>query len=89
MRRPVIVVGVIAFVLAGCFHRSRDALRVGELVIPPPGLDSVGTAKWVARQRAACRGKLRIIIDRMPVVSLDGTPVPYHSDIAAVECAPP
>ena len=89
MRSMVIVVGVIAIVLAGCFHRSGHALRIGDQVVPPQGLDSIGTVKWIAQQRAACPGNLLVLIDRMSVGSLDGTPVPYHSDIAAVMCTRP
>jgi hypothetical protein len=87
MRSLVIVIGVIAAVLAGCFHRS--GLRIGDEVSLPHGLDSAGTAKWIAQQRAACPGNLHFKIDQMPVVSLDGTPVPYHSPIIAVVCARP
>jgi hypothetical protein len=87
--RTMIVVGVGATVLSGCFHRSRHTLRIGDEVSPPQGLDSVSTAKWIAQQQAACPGKLRFLFDHMPMVSLDGSPVPYHSAIGAVVCARP
>jgi hypothetical protein len=87
--RSMIVVGVVATLLSGCFHRSSHGMRIGDEVSPPSGLDSAGTAKWIARQRAACPGNLRFLIDHMPVVSLDGSPVPYQSGIVAVVCARP
>ena len=83
--RSMIVVGG-AIVVFGCFRRSSHALRIGDEVTPPQGLDSVGTSKWIAQQQAACPGKLRFLIDHMPMVALDGSPVPYHSGIAAVVC---
>jgi hypothetical protein len=85
--RSLIFVGVIAIAVAGCFHRSSRGLRIGDEVIPPRGLDSTGTAQWIARQRAACPGDLHFMVDHMPVVSLDGSPVPYQSGIVAVVCA--
>jgi hypothetical protein len=33
-------------------------------VSPPIGLDSVGTARWIAQQRAACPGTLRFFVER-------------------------
>jgi hypothetical protein len=87
--RSMIVVGVGATVLFGCFHRPSHALRIGDEVSPPQGLDSVSTAKWIAQQQAACPGKLHFLIDHMPTVSLDGSPVPYQSGIVAVVCARP
>lgn len=82
------VVGVLTIVVTGCF-RSAHGLRIGEEVSPPRGLDSAGTAKWIAQQRAACPGKLRFLVDNMPFVSFDGSPVPYHSDIVGVDCVRP
>ena len=87
--RSMVLLGVVATVLFGCFRRSSHALRVDDEVSPPQGLDSAGTAKWIAQQQAACPGKLRFLIDQMPMVSLDGGPVPYHSGIVAVVCARP
>jgi hypothetical protein len=71
---------------SSCVHSSGHALRIGDEVFLPKGLDSIGTGKWVAQQEAACPGKLRFLVDNMPVVSLDGGPVPYSSGIIAVVC---
>jgi hypothetical protein len=79
------IVGVPA-ALAACVHRSGHTLHVGEQVSPPSGLDSLGTAAWIAQQRAACPGTLHFLIDNMPVFSLDGSPVPYQSHIGGVMC---
>jgi hypothetical protein len=86
MRGLIVAVGGLAVVASGCIHRSARALRIGQEVSPPQGLDSLGTATWIAHQRAACPGNLRFLVDQMPFVSLDGSPVPYHSGIVAVEC---
>ena len=88
MRTLVVIIGVIATGLAGCARRAGQ-MRVGDQLSPPQGLDSAGTVAWIAQQRAACRGQLRLAVDQMPVVSLDGTPVPYHSPIVGVICARP
>jgi len=87
--RSTLVVGLVAIALSGCFRQSRRALRIGDEVSPPFGLDSLATAKWIAQQRAACPGALHFMIDHMPTVSLDGSPVPYQSGIVAVVCARP
>ena len=89
VRSLIIVSGVIVTGLVGCVHRSHGGLRVGEEVALPRGLDSAGTVNWVSQQRAACRGNLRVLTDHMPVVSLDGSPAPYHSPIIGVVCAQP
>jgi hypothetical protein len=83
--RSLVFVSVIAIGVAGCFHRSTYA--IGDEVSPPHGLDSAGTAKWIAQQRATCPGELHFMIDHMPTVSLDGSPAPYQSGIIAVVCA--
>jgi hypothetical protein len=72
--------------LGGCYHHARQTLRIGGEVSPPAGLDSVGTAKWIDAQRAACPGRLRFLVDEMPIVQLDGGPATYHSFIVAVQC---
>jgi len=74
---------------AGCFHRMSHDLRIGEEVIPPAGLDSVGTVKWVSEQRSRCRGELHFNVDHMPTFSVDGSPAPYQSGIISVVCARP
>jgi hypothetical protein len=89
MRPLLIPVAALTVLLAACWHRSAHALRIGQQVMMPPGLDSAGVANWVAQQRARCPGIVRILEDRMPVVSLDGSPVPYHSPIIDVRCARP
>ena len=78
---------LLALAVSGCRHRY--ALRIGDMVSPPPGLDSLATVQWVARQRAACPGNLMIAVDHMRVGSLDGSPVPYDSGIAGAFCNPP
>jgi hypothetical protein len=75
--------------LGGCWHYSRRTLRIGDEVARPANLDSVGTDKWIAEQRAACPGQLHFLVSYMPVVSLDGSPVPYHSPVLAVSCVRP
>ena len=85
--RSLVLVGVVAIVLPGCFRRSSNALRIGDEVSLPHGLDSAGTAKWIAQQRTACPGELHFLTDHMPMFSLDGSPVPYQSGIIAVVCA--
>lgn len=62
MRSLPLVVVMLAVVVAGCVH-SGHALRFGEEVSPPKGLDSVGVAKWVVQQRAACPGRLNLLFD--------------------------
>ena len=89
MRLLLIPVAALTVLLAACWHRSAHALRIGQDVEMPRGLDSAGVANWVAQQRASCRGILVIGEDRMPVVSFDGTPVPYHSPIIDVRCERP
>jgi|1185.fasta_scaffold33200_1 hypothetical protein len=78
---------VLALAISGCRHRY--ALRIGDMVTPPHGLDSLATVEWIARQRAACPGNLVIAVDHMQVGSLDGSPVPYESEIVSVFCEPP
>jgi hypothetical protein len=89
VRRWIIIAGAAVAALAGCFHWSHHALRIGEEVSLPHGLDSVGTVNWVAQRCTACPGILRILTDHMPVVSLDGSPMPYHSPIIGVVCVQP
>jgi hypothetical protein len=86
MRSLSLAAGVFAALSAGCVHRR--GLRIGEEVIPPPGLDSAGTPAWVAQQRARFPGELHFNVDHMPTVSLDGSPAPYQSGIISVGCAP-
>jgi len=86
MRRVILIGGILAGVTTGCFpHRN---LRIGDEVAPPRGLDSLGTATWIAQQRARCPGDLRFNVDHMPTVSLDGSPVPFQSGIISVACVP-
>jgi hypothetical protein len=56
------IVGVLATL--ACFHRAGHTPHIGEQVSPPIGLDSVGTARWIAQQRAACPGTLRFLVER-------------------------
>lgn len=89
MRNEVVLGVVLASALSGCYRRSSQNMRIGDEVTPPQGLDSAGTARWIAQQQAACPGRLRIGVDHMPVVSLDGSPVPYQSGIVSVACVRP
>jgi hypothetical protein len=75
--------------VGGCWHHSRRTLRIGDQVDRPAHLDSLGTDKWIAEQRAACPGQLHFLVSHMPVFSLDGSPVPYHSPVLAVRCVRP
>src|ERR1700709_2615174 len=89
MRRLTFMGAALVIANTGCFHSSRGRLRFDEQVNLPPGLDSAGTVQWLAQQRARCPGELRVGVDHMPMISLDGSPVPYHSGIVAVLCARP
>jgi hypothetical protein len=89
LRSRITIAGAAVAGLAGCFHWPHHGQRIGEEVSLPHGLDSVGTVNWVAQRRAACPGILRILTDHMPVVSLDGSPMPYHSPIIGVVCVQP
>ena len=88
LKSRIIMAGAAVTWLAGCFHWPHHGPRIGEEVSLPRGLDSAGTVSWVAQQRAACRGTLRVLTDHMPVVSLDGSPQ-YHSPIIGVQCVHP
>jgi hypothetical protein len=87
MKRVGFTVALVAAVSVGCFHRPSHSLRIGDEMIPPQGLDSAGTAHWIAQQRARCPGELHFRVDHMPAFSLDGSPVPYQSGIISVVCA--
>lgn len=77
--------------LGGCFHRSG---RIGELVNLPPGLDSAATAKWVEAQRAACHGKLFLLLDEGGAVrDFDKAPITdkppvarYYTALVGAQC---
>ena len=89
MRSLQLVVVVLAIVVAGCVH-SGHALRFGEEVSPPKGLDSAGVAKWIGQQRAACPGNLNLLRDEGGTMrNYGGSPVPYQSPLIAVVCRRP
>jgi hypothetical protein len=89
MRLLLIPVAALTVLLAACWHRSAHALRIGQEVEMPRGLDSAGVANWVAQQRASCPGILVIEQGGLAVVSLDGSPVPYYSPIIGIRCERP
>src|SRR4029078_13745049 len=83
LKSRIIMAGAAVTCLAGCFQWPHHGPRIGEEVSLPRGLDSAGTVSWVAQQRAACPGTLRVLTDHMPVVSLDGWP-PDHPPLCWV-----
>jgi hypothetical protein len=74
--------------LLGACHRGQASLRIGDQVSPPPGLDSIATARWVDAQRAACPGVLKFQVDPGFARDLDGV-ARYHSWLAGVQCVRP
>lgn len=87
-RRRLLAAGfLVAFAcLDGCLHR---AARIGPYVSPPQGLDSLGTAKWIDAQRAACPGHLQFMSDYGGAArDFDGV-ARYHSPLVEVRCIRP
>jgi hypothetical protein len=71
----------------GCHRREA-----GTTVPVPIGLDSAGVARWVAQQRAACRGRLLTLLDEGAVRNFDSAATRiefrYHSSLIGVQCQP-
>lgn len=89
MRSLQLVVVVLAVVVAGCVH-SGHALRFGEQVSTPKGLDSAGVAKWLVQQRAACPGILNLLFDEGGTARNYGSSTfTYQSPLVAVVCRRP
>lgn len=80
------VTAVVVLVLSlGCFVRRHSGLAYDQIISPPAGLDSLATVKWVDKQRAACRGRLLMLVDEGSVRDLD-RPARYQSSLVGVEC---
>src|SRR6185295_10103473 len=59
-RRTMMAATLWTLVSLGCLSRRRAA----DSIVPvPAGLDSIGLAQWVDRQRAACKGNLTVFLD--------------------------
>ena len=84
----VVAASAIGFSI-GCHHRQAAAT-----IVPVPiGLDSAGVAHWVAQQRAACRGRLVMHLDKGGAVrnfdsAATSTEFRYHSGLIGVQCQP-
>jgi hypothetical protein len=83
--RVFAAVTLCVVIFAACIRRS-PVLHPGDQRDVPRGLDSAGTAKWVAAQRAACRGRLVILVDEMPQFDLDGRTATYRTPLVGVQC---
>jgi hypothetical protein len=88
-------VRLLAFFLAACAfgistgcYRSRGDT---DIVPVPTGLDSIGLARWLGQQEAACRGHLVRFLDEGGATrdfdSVGGrAPVRYLSGLVGVAC---
>ena len=85
------IVGIAAtcavVVTNGCHHREPATT----IVPVPMGLDSVGVARWLDQQRAACRGRLVMLRDEgVAVRDFDSAAARrefrYHSGLVGVQC---
>jgi len=72
--------------LSACAHRGVRGTPNPEVKIPP-GLDSTQTSAWIARQRAACHGRLVTLTDYGPfaVQCFPGLSAAEHPPNEAVE----
>lgn len=94
MARGIMIAATLCTLLSlGCLSRRR-ASDSASVVSVPAGLDSIGLAHWVDRQRAACPGNLILLRDEGGVTrdfdSASGRPTAtFRSSLVGVQCRRP
>jgi hypothetical protein len=72
-------------VSSGCHHRAPAP----SIVSVPAGLDAAGVARWVDEQRAACRGRLIVLMDEGGVARNYDTAATTSARSTVVPTPPP
>ena len=88
--------GVASLAVAALFVQLGSACHprptTGPIAVPPIGLDSTATARWVADQRASCPGSL-IFAFNEDMIERKGTNSAvvfrYEKSFAGVQCIRP